>query len=165
MELIRFWFLDHLSTCLSFQLSYKSHGFGVDPIIRQFTGCFNTFFLSLGGTQVHYFRVAYNHFQGFMNFVESKLLNITKSSINKLFKRLIKKRFWKQFFQTHTFFEKIHGMCKYHQIIIFHIFFRNVYNLFEQCKIFFVYLHISPSPCCPFIYFVNYPFHSRFPMF
>jgi hypothetical protein len=40
-----------------------------------------------------------------------------------------------------------------------------VYNLFEQCKIFFVYLHINPSPCNPFIYFVNYPFHSRFPMF
>ncbi len=76
-----------------------------------------------------------------------------------------KRMFWKWLFQTYTFFEEIHGMCKHQQIVIFHIFLENVYNMFEQCKILFVYLHISPSPCNPLIYFVNYPFHSRFPMF
>ncbi len=29
---------------------------------------------------------------------------------------------WNQLFQTHTFFEEIHGMCKHCQIVIFHIF-------------------------------------------
>ncbi len=123
-------------------------------------------FLSSCGTQAHYLKIAYNCIWGFMNSVESKLPSITKSSINKLFMRFI--NFFSSgngFFKFTRFLKKIHGMCKHHQIVIFYIFLGNVFNLFEQCKILFVYLHISPSPCNPFIYFVNYPFHSRFPMF
>ncbi len=44
--------------------------------------------------------------------------------------------FWNQLFQTCSFLEKIHGMCKHCPLVIFHIFLQNVYNLFEQCKIF-----------------------------
>ncbi len=62
------------------------------------------------------------------------------------------------FFQTRAVFEEICGICKHCQIVIFHIFLRNMYNLFQQCKTFFVYLPISPSPCHPFICFINYPF-------
>jgi len=42
-----------------------------------------------------------------------------------------------------------------HPIVVFHIFLGNVYNLFERCKSFFVYFRICPSPCRPFICFVN----------
>ncbi len=61
--------------------------------------------------------------------------------------------------QTCVFFEKIHGMCKHRQIVIFHIFLGNVYDLFKQCKILFIYFCINPSPCCPFICFIITLFH------
>jgi hypothetical protein len=40
-----------------------------------------------------------------------------------------------------VFFQEIHGMCKHHHIVIFHIFFRNVYSLFHQCSIFCLSSH------------------------
>lgn len=58
-ETIEFWFLDHLSTSLFFLLSYKSRGFGANPIIWWFTDYFNILFLSLGGTWAHHLGVAY----------------------------------------------------------------------------------------------------------
>ncbi len=48
-------------------------------------------------------------------------------------------------FSNLLFLEEIHGMCKHHLAVVFHIVLRNVYSLFEQCKIF---LSIFTSPHC-----------------
>ncbi len=76
--------------------------------------------------------------------------------------RACKKMFWNRFLQTHTFFGKIHGMCKHCQIVIFHIFLRNVCNLFHQCSTFFVYFlthcHAAHSTILSITFF-HYVFH------
>jgi len=48
-------------------------------------------------------------------------------------------------FSNLLFLEEIHGMCKHHLVVVFHIVLRNVYSLFEQCKIF---LSIFTSTHC-----------------
>ncbi len=93
-----------------------------------------------------------------MIFFDSKLPKVIKSHVDKSLSKLVRKCSRTDFFKFTHFLKKSMALCKHCQIVIFHIL-GNVYNLFEQCKIFFVYLHISPSPCHPFIYCVNYLFH------
>jgi hypothetical protein len=53
-------------------------------------------------------------------------------------------------------------MCKHHQMVVFHILLRNVYNLFEQWKIFFAR---SPINMSPIHLFFQFPFSIILPMF
>ncbi len=79
-----------------------------------------------------------------------------------------KKMLWNQILQIlqiRAFFEEIHVIYKHCLIIVFHILLGNIYNMFEQCKTFFVYFCICPSQCCPFICFVNCPFPIISPCF
>ncbi len=70
--------------------------------------------------------------------------------------------FWNWLFQTCAFLKEIHGMCKHHQMVVFHILLRNVYNLFEQWKIFFAR---SPINMSPIHLFFQFPFSIILPMF
>jgi hypothetical protein len=74
--------------------------------------------------------------------------------------------FWNWFLQIHAFFEEIHGMCKHCPIVVFHIFFRNIYNMFEQCKTSFLCLssHL-PIAMSPIHLFCQLPFSILFSMF
>ncbi len=42
--------------------------------------------------------------------------------------------FWNQLFQTCLFLQKIHGMFKHHQAVVFHILLCNVYGLFSNVR-------------------------------
>jgi hypothetical protein len=73
--------------------------------------------------------------------------------------------FWNQLLLICMFFEEIHGMCKHHPIVVFHIFLGNVYILFEQYKIFKKLFSHSPIAMLPIYLFCQLPFSIMFPMF
>jgi hypothetical protein len=88
MKTMGFRVLFHLLTHYCFQLSHKFHGFRVDPIIWQFTICFNILFFNSSGTHVYLPKLAYNHLWGFMNFVDSKLPRVNKSFSKQVVKKM-----------------------------------------------------------------------------
>jgi hypothetical protein len=49
-------------------------------------------FLNSNGTEVRLPKVAYNHFWGFMNFVDNKLPRVTKFFVNKSFNKQVVKK-------------------------------------------------------------------------
>ncbi len=93
MQTMGFWFFLHLLAYCCFWLLYMFCGFGAGLIIRQFIRCFDTLFLNSYGTQVCSLGVAHSCLGGFMNYVDSKLLRVTKSFVNKSFTKLVKKCF------------------------------------------------------------------------
>jgi hypothetical protein len=60
-------------------------------VIRRFIKCLKTLFLKSYGNHVHLPRIAESHFEGFKNSVDSRFPWVTKSSIDKLLNKLVKK--------------------------------------------------------------------------
>jgi len=87
-------------------------------------------------------------FQGLLNILlTNHWVNLWKSSLEWAFSNL-------------HILEKLHGMCKHHLVVVFHILLWNVYSLFQYCKTFFIYLCIHPLPGHPFICLSIVLFHS-----
>jgi hypothetical protein len=69
------------------------------PYHLTITKCLNILFLNSYGTQVCSLGIAHSHLGGFMNNVDSKLLRVTQSFVNKSFTKLVKKCFRISFFK------------------------------------------------------------------
>ncbi len=101
------------------------------------------------GTQAHLLGVGQSHLRGFMNFVDNKLLSVTKSFIDKLLNKLVEKCFRIDFFKLACSLKKFMACVNITQLqssISLEMFIICLNNaIFFLLILTFVYCHVTNS--------------------